>query len=186
MNRYLFLLFFALTLVACNRNNLKLEEAKQNLAEFYKNNPKELQGTTAFEAIIKDKDSGYNNILFRLYIGAGLLKLKEKITVSDTPIYVYQITEANYPYIIKETKSKYGYPIFVVKTFDYYVDQITDIKYSPDRKEAAVKFNLSIRNLTPFGKDAADPNHKMFLLGFFKFVNNVWQFEKIEPDFDKY
>ena len=185
MNRYIYLLFYALALVACNRNAVKLENAKQKLEQFYKDDPKQLQGTLAFEAVIRGKDSNYNNILFRQYIGAGLLKLKEKITVADTPIYVYQITEANSAYVIKKMKSKYGYPIFVVKTFDYYVDQVTDTKYSPDELEAAVKFNLSIRNLTPFGKDAADPNHKMFLIGFFKLVNNIWQFDRIELDIDK-
>jgi hypothetical protein len=186
MNRHLFLLFYVFLLISCNQKKLKLDEANKQLVKYFESKPNELFGTNIFEAVIKGKDSGYNNILFRQYIGSGLLKLKEKIIVADTPIYIYQITEANIPYLIKTTQSKNGYPIYVVKTFDYYIDKITDIKYSPDKKEAVAKFTLAIRNLTPFGKDAADPNHKMFLLGFFKFVNQTWQFDKIEPDYDKY
>lgn len=89
------------------------------------------------------------------------------------------------PYLIKTQVSKDGYPQFVVKTFDYYVDTITGIKYSPDKKEAAAYFTRSINNLTAFGKDAADPNHKQYLIGFFRRENNIWKFQRVEVDIDE-
>ena len=181
-----FLVFWAFAFIGCNRNALSSLEAKKQIIKYYENNPNELHGTNAFEAIIRGTDSGYNKILFRQYIGAGLLELKEtKIDKANTPIHIYQISESNTPFLIKETQSEERYPILVVKMFDYYLDQITDIKYSPDKKEAGAKFTLSIRNLTPFGKDAVNPNHKMFLIGFFKLINDSWKFERIEPDPDK-
>jgi hypothetical protein len=188
MNRCLSILLFAITcLSACNDNYIQLEkaDAKKQIENYYKEHPDKLIGNTAFEAVIKGKDSGNNNIMFRLYINAGLLKRKEIKPNADS-IYIYEVTEAGKPYLLKTSVSKNGYPILVIKTFDYYIAEITGIKYSPGKKEAAVYFTESINNLTPFGKEAADPAHKRYLIGFFRLDNNNWKFQRIEVDVDKY
>jgi hypothetical protein len=184
---YLFLLLISsLWFGGCNLNSLKVEDAKSQLIKYYKNNPKEAIGSFAFEAVIIGKDSGNNKMFFRLYNNAGLMKIKEvKFKNNSDSIYIFEVTEIGKPFLINEIISKQGYPVFVIKTFEYYVADVTQIKYSPDKKEAAAKFDLAIHNLTPFGKIAADLNHKNHLIGFFKFENNKWKFERIEIDIDK-
>lgn len=190
MKHYLsILLFTVISLSACNGIQFPLEpaDAKNQIGRYYEIHPEESIGNTAFEAVIKGKDSGNNNIMFRLYINAGLLKLKETKTneIPDS-IHIYEVTEAGKPFLLKTTVSKNGYPVLVIKTFDYYVGEITDIKYSPDKKEAAAHFTQPINNLTPFGKEAADPKHKRYLIGFFRLDNKRWKFQRVEVDAEEY
>lgn len=184
---YLFLsLISAVWFTGCTNNPLNLDNAKEQITRYYEANPKELSGNLSFEAIIKGKDTGSNNLLFRLYINGGLMRLKEVKPAEKTDsVYIFEITEKGKPYVIKETLSADGYPLFVVKIYEYYISDITEVKYSPDKKKAAAFFNLPIRNITPFGENAADPNHKIHLIAFFQFDDNNWNFQRIEVNVDE-
>ena len=152
MKHRLLILFipFLLT-VGCNTNQLTKKNAKEQIVRYYQVTPEKSISTVAFEPEIRGKDSGFNGKLFRLYINNGLLKLKHTgHTLSTDSIFSYEITEKGKPYLIKENLSKTGYPILIVKTFDYYVDQITRVKYSPDKKQAAAYFILSIKKYNLF------------------------------------
>jgi hypothetical protein len=187
MNRYNFILLIsAVWLAACTNNPLKQDYVKEEVEKYYQINPKEATGNTAFVAVIKGKDSANNNILFRLYINDGLLELsKTKVSANSDSIFIYDVTEKGKPYLIKKTLTAEGYPVLVVKTFEYYLQKITSIKYSSDKKKAEAHYELAIRNLTPFGK-VADRNHKMYMIAFFRLEKDKWMSYDIKPDFDKY
>lgn len=192
MKQYpLILLLISATLfVACTSisNPLKHEDAKQQIVRYYEAKPpKELMGNIVFEAVIRGKDSGNNGTLFRLYTAADLIRLKEiRAKEQSDSIYIFEITEKGKPYIIKDTLSNKGYPMFVVKTYDYYISDITEIKYSPDKKESAAFFNLAARHFTPFGEKVVDPNHKIPLIALFRLdENNDWKFQRVEINVDE-
>lgn len=183
-----YLFFLLVSAVACGgstRPSLNPGIAKEQIETYFNADPQELTGSVSFEAIIKGNDTGHNRMLFRLFTKGGLIKLKEVRSVKGADsVYYFEITRKGKPFVLKETVSADGYPFFVVKTFDYYVSPVSSIRYSPDRKEAAALFDLAIRNLTPFGELAADPNHKMALIAFFQHRDNEWKFQRIEINID--
>lgn len=182
----IFLLVSVVVCGGCTGPTLNPGKAKEQIEAYFNAHPQELTGNVSFEAIIKGKDTGSNSILFRLFTKGGLIKLKEARSVKGADsVYYFEITRKGKPYVLNETVSVDGYPFFVVKTFDYYVSPVSSIRYSPDRKEAAALFDLAIRNLTPFGELAADPNHKMALIAFFQHRDNEWIFQRIEINIDE-
>jgi hypothetical protein len=173
-------------LVACDRHPLNKDQAKQQIIKYYERHPVDLVGTHAFEAVIREKDSGYNNKLFNLYINGGLLKLKRTFIFRDTvTTYVYEVTSKGRPYFVGEKRSKGGYPILIVRLFDYYLDTITDIKYSPDKQESAADYRLSVKNITPFGQGVADPHHNRYMVALFRLINHKWELDRVEIDIDR-
>ena len=186
MNRIPFILLFVAALFTqCNTNPLSHELAIQKISKSYEREPDGLISTVVFESVIRGTDSGYNSKLYNLYINGGLLQLREtEIRENAEPLHIYEITEKGKPYLIKELLSKDGTLSYVVKTFNKQVGQVTEVKYSPDKKEAAAYFFLSIKDLTPFGEGAADPNFKTYLVGYFKLIKNSWELINIEIDLE--
>lgn len=191
MKHCLILLAFtpAIWLTACTTNPLEPDLIKSEITNYYKDHQEDLVGSVSFEPVIIGRDSGSNNILFRTYINGGLLKHKEvRVNENADSVYYLQVTEKGKPFTIKETISAKGYPVFVLKTFEYYFLEITEIKYSPDKKEAVAFFTLAIRNLTPWGERAADRNHKRYQIAVFKLdEHKTWKFDRItfDPRLDK-
>jgi len=69
--------------------------------------------------------------MFREYFPAGLLKIKgTDLNAKGDTIYMLDITEKGNAYKIKEFLGDSDYPYLVVKTFDYYVSDITNIKFA--------------------------------------------------------
>ena len=185
MNRYLILFITALLFNGCsNKNSLTRDDAKQQIVKYYEAQPKELISNDVIEAVAKGKNQGSNSRQLNIYISGGLLQLKKTDTGQNgEPIYIYELTEKGKPYLTREELNKEEYPRYVVKIYEFYVDKVNDIEYSPDKKEAAVFFNKSIKNITPFGKEAGvSPGHKMYLIGIFHLKNNKWEIDRVEID----
>lgn len=169
---------------SCNSSSLSRGNAKDKINEFFKeqkNSP--LSSKTAVYAVVRGEGQRYNDELkdIQPYIDAGLLKLKKRDVRPDTqPIYwyVYEVTEKGKPYVVDEEWSAGDYPVYYVKTFDYYVDEITGIKFSSDNKQALVDFTFGKENITPFGEAISKSNSKRFLQALFYLYDDGWRIEK--------
>ncbi|MBB6128343.1 hypothetical protein [Mucilaginibacter lappiensis] len=184
-----YLLVFSAILISITTsscNSLNRDNAKQALSNYLENQPdSKLSFKTTIDAVVRGQGERYNHEYKYLqpYIEAGLLKLKKREYRPNTePIYwyVYTVTEKGRPFILKESDSGADYPLYRVKTYDLFVDEVTGMKFSSDNKQAVVDFTLSPKNVTPFGEASPDSKAKVLLSALFTLYDDGWRIETVD------